>query len=160
MKSIIIYSTKHGSVEHAANILKSKMNGDVLLVNVMKETVPPVDAYDNVILAGSIYMGRIQKELTNYVTANLPVLLQKRVGLFICAASPEPAARMKELETSFPGELCAKAVCKDVFGYDLNYDKLNFFEKLIMRMVTGSKESSSHLEHEKIASFAKAISES
>lgn len=157
MKSIIIYATKHGSVENAAKILKSKMNGDVLLVNVMKESLPSLEAYDTVILAGSIYMGQIQKQLTNYINTNLSALMQKRIGLFICAASPEQEARVKELETSFPIELYSRAICKDVFGYELNFAKLNFFEKLIMRMVTGSKESSSYLDQGKIAAFAKVI---
>ncbi|MFZ5639495.1 MAG: flavodoxin domain-containing protein [Bacillota bacterium] len=85
MRSLIIYATKYGCAEKAATILKSKMNGDVFLVNVMKEKVPGLDQYDNVILGGSIYIGKIQKALIKYIKSNLPSLLQKRVGLFICA---------------------------------------------------------------------------
>lgn len=43
MRSLIVYATKYGSVEKAADMLKSKMNGEVELVNITKERVPSLD---------------------------------------------------------------------------------------------------------------------
>lgn len=157
MKSIIIYSTKYGSVEKAAKTLKSKMSGEVLLVNVIKETVPSLDEYDNVILGGSIYMGKTQKELTNYISKNLPLLMNKRIGLFICAGLPDPQARAKELASAFPPELYDHAVCKEILGHEINYEKINFFDKMVMKAVKGDKNSSSQFYEDKIDNFAKAI---
>ena len=90
-------------------------------------------------------MGRIQKQLTDYVSKNISALLNKRMGLFVCAGSPDAAARIKELESSFPSELYGKAVCKKVFGYEINYEKLGFLEKTIMKAVKGDKESVSDI---------------
>jgi Flavodoxin len=158
MKSIIIYSTKYGCTEKAAKLLKSKMAGETLTVNLMKEKVPPIGEYDTVILGGSIYIGRIQKELTNYINRNISELLNKKIGLFICAGSPDEGARAKELETSFPAELYGHAISKEVFGSEICFEKLGFFDKKILSMVQGSKESSYNLSEEKIESFARIMS--
>lgn len=158
MKSMVIYATKYGCTEKAAKILQSKLEGETLLVNIMKEKVPPLDSHDTVILGGSIYMGKIQKELTNYITGNLPVLLKKRTGLFLCAGSPNVEERAKELAAVFPSELYAHSISKEVFGYEFNFEKLNFLDKIIMKAVKGDKGNPSDLSEEKISSFAKAIS--
>ena len=156
MKSAIIYATKYGSVAKAAGILKSHLKNDVTMINLAKEKFPLLDEYDTVILGGSIYMGKIQKSLTKFVLANLPTLLKKRTGLFICAGQPEPV-RTKELAEAFPVELYNHAIAKEVFGHEYNFDKINFMYKLILRKVAGVTESVFNLSEEKIASFAETI---
>lgn len=157
MKSIIIYATKYGSVEKTAKMLKTKMKGEVVLVNIMKEDVPSLNLYDNVILGASVYAGRIQKKLTKYITENLPLLLEKRIGLFLCAAQKEPDLRVKQLKDVFPTELYNHAVCKETLGYEIYFEKLNFFEKIIMRVIKGDKESCSEISEANIKNFAKVI---
>lgn len=156
MKTLIIYATKYGCTEKAANILREKMNGEILLINIAKDKVPNLDDYDNIILGGSIYVGKIQKTLTSYINSNLPYLLHKRVGLFICAAQPEPV-RTKELEEAFPVELYNHAVAKDAFGYEYRFDKLKFLDKLIVRKIAGVTDSVYELSEQKIENFAKAV---
>ena len=156
MRTIIVYTTKYGCVEKAVNILKSKMTGDISIVNIAKEKAPSLDSFDNIILGGSIYVGKIQKALTKYIDANLPALLGKRVGLFICAAQPEPVST-KELEDNFPVELFNRAVVKEVFGHEYRLDKVGFINKIILRKVAGVTESASALSEDKITSFAKVM---
>ncbi|MCX7709531.1 MAG: flavodoxin domain-containing protein [Clostridia bacterium] len=157
MKNIIIYATKYGSTEKAAKMLKSKLTGDVLLVNVLKEKVPSLEEYDQIILGGSIYMGRVQKELTEFIEKNLSLLLKKKVGLFICAGSPDPAARQKELETVFPAELYNHASTKELFGYELTFEKMGFLDKTITRAMKGDKNSVSELNEAAMERFAKVM---
>lgn len=157
MKSLIIYATKYGCVEKAAKMLQSKMPGEVQLVNVGKEKVPSLQNYDTIILGGSIYIGKIQKKLTNYINNNLSTLLQKRIGLFICAGEPEPV-RSKELATAFPPELFNQALAKEVFGYEFDMEKINFLDKFIMRKVKGVTQSHFALSAENIDNFARAMS--
>lgn len=159
MKSVIIYTTKYGSVEKAANILKSKMGGDVQLVNLMKEKAPELNGFDAVILGGSVYVGSVQKELKNYISVNLPVLQNKRLGLFICGAQVTPEETQKELEGNFPSELYNKAAIKGSFGYEFDFSKLNFMHKIMIGKIAGVKESQFKLSEEKIESFAKAMAE-
>ena len=56
MKTLIIYSTKHGTAEKAASILKSKLSGEVHLVNIMNNHATALESYDTIILGGSIYV--------------------------------------------------------------------------------------------------------
>ncbi|MDH7552618.1 MAG: flavodoxin domain-containing protein [Spirochaetota bacterium] len=61
MKEIIIYSTKYGSVERSAKMLKSYLPEDTVPVNVKNEKEVNIEDFDTVILGGSVYMGKIQK---------------------------------------------------------------------------------------------------
>ncbi|GLC31603.1 flavodoxin domain-containing protein [Clostridium omnivorum] len=157
MKSIIIYSTKHGTTEKAARILSAKLPGEVVLKNIMKENVSSLEEYDNVILGGSIYIGKVQKNLTEYMQKNLKELLSKRVSLFLCAGETNEELAAKQIKGAFPEELYKAAICKDSFGFEFNFDKLNFFEKLIMKKVKGVKESYYELKEDSIDRFAKVI---
>lgn len=159
MKSIIIYATKHGSAEKAAKMLKEKLKGEVILINIMKEEVPPLEEYDNVILGGSIYMGKIEKELSGYIKGNLSKLVVKRIGLFICGALKDTKKLAKELDETFPEELVNIASAKGVFGYEFNFEKLSFWEKKLTSAIMGIKSSVSNLSKEAICDFANAINE-
>lgn len=157
MKTLIIYSTTHGGTEKAAIILKSKLAGEVSLLNIMLEPITELEEYDNIILGGSIYIGKVQKKLSSFMNINLPLLLEKRIGLFICAAQEDEYLKDKELITAFPHAIFDHAIAKEVFGYELDMDKLNFFEKLVMSKVKGLKTSIHKLSEEKIYGFAEKI---
>ena len=157
MNTLIVYSTKHGTAEKAANILKSKITGDVNVVNIMLEPATNLEKYDNIILGGSIYIGKVQKKLSAFVTANLPTLLEKRIGLFICAGEKDESLKEKELISAFPPVIFEHAIIKEVFGFEIDIIKLNFFEKLVMSKVKGVKTSVHELSEEKIYAFAEKI---
>lgn len=123
----------------------------------MVEPFTSVEGYDNIILGGSIYIGKIQKKLTSFINTNLPLLLEKKIGLFICAAEKDEVLKEKELITAFPPAIFDHAIAKEVFGFELDMDKLNFFEKLIMSKVKGLKTSIYELSEEKIYEFAESM---
>jgi menaquinone-dependent protoporphyrinogen oxidase len=157
LKTLIIYTTKNGSVEKAANMLKTKLNHEVQLINLMVEEPPSLGQYDTIILGGSIYMGKIQKKLTKYMENHLPELTTKRIGLFICAGHPKSDIRKKELEEAFPKSLYEKAIVKEILGDEIHLEKLNFVEKWMIKTVKGSELNSSNLSKDKIVWFAKRI---
>ncbi|MDF2605996.1 MAG: hypothetical protein K0S34_186 [Bacillales bacterium] len=157
MKTLIIYATKQGSSEGVAQLLKNKLNGEVILVNLLKEKVPAISEFDTVIIGGSIYAGKIQKKLSSFVKEYLPELLSKHVGLFICAAHFDPEVIKKELIESFPEELFNHAIAKDAFGYKIEREKLNFIEKAIVKKIMGITENTNKLSVESIENFARKI---
>jgi menaquinone-dependent protoporphyrinogen oxidase len=157
VKSVIIYSTKYGTAEKAANMLKEKLKGEVALINITKEKAPSLKEYDNVILGGSIYVGRIQKQLISFMKDNLEELSKKRVGLFICAALNEPEKLIKELKDAFPEELTNNAIIKEVFGYEFSFEKMGFMDKMMTKSIVGIKSSVSSLQKETIEKFADAM---
>ena len=156
MRNLIIFTTKYGSVEKSANLLQEKLNGETTIVNLKKETVPSIDAFDNIILGGSVYMGKTQKKLMKFAKTNLQKLLEKRIGLFLnCAEKTEK--KFEQCKNCFPAELYNKAVVKGFFGDEITWEKCSFFDKLIIKMITKSKESFSNINKEEIAKFAEQM---
>lgn len=157
MKSIIIYATRYGSAAEAARRIQKEIGGDCALVNIMKEDVPSLDTFDTVILGGSIYIGKVQKELMAFAVTNLKQLLSKKVGLFLCAGAPKQEERDKELQGAFPPELFAHASANDVLGYAFSFEKMRFFDRLIMKKIKGDAGSNAEYFDERIAQFSKAL---
>lgn len=159
MKSIIVYATRYGSAAKAAELIQKELAGDCTTVNIMTEKVPLLDSFDTVILGGSIYIGQVQKELTAFINANLKQLLSKNVGLFLCAGTPKQEDRDKELQGAFPPELLAHAAAKDVLGYAFNFEKMRFFDRLIMKKIKGDAVSTSEYFDKRISTFVKALAD-
>lgn len=159
MKSIIIYATRYGCTTEVAKRIQKELGSDCTLVNIMTEKVPLLDSFDTVILGGSIYIGKVQKELISFMNANLKQLLSKNVGLFLCAGTPKQEDRDKELQGAFPPELFAHAAAKDVLGYAFAFEKMRFFERLIMKKIKGDDVSTSEYFDKRILLFVKALAD-
>ncbi|MCL1630358.1 flavodoxin domain-containing protein [Sporolactobacillus sp. CPB3-1] len=157
MKTLILYATKYGSTERMAHRLAEHFNGETELVNIQTSAIPRLDSFETVVLGGPIYMGKIQKPLTNFVTAHLAALESKRLGLFICAAHPDEKERFNELEKAFPAALSQKAVVKDVLGYAIQFEKMHFFDKLIMKKIKGDSHSTQEFYDQRIRAFAETL---
>ena len=152
MKNLIVYATKHGTVKKCAEMLKVKLNDETVLANV-KEEVPDLDNFDNVILGGSIYIGKIQKKLYNYAKDNLSQLSKKKVAVFICSGEDNP----EYITTSFPEELLNHAVSKQLFGGELILENLNFFTRFLMRRIMKIKNGYSRIKKSNISELADNI---
>ncbi len=61
------------------------------------------------------------------------------------------------MQAAFPRELFDSAVVKDSLGGKMNLAELNFFERLVTRVVTGAKESRSRYSEEAMRRFAQAL---
>ncbi len=136
MKTLIIYATEHGSTKKCAEILLEKLTGQVDLYNVKDKKSPELSQYDNVIIGGSIYMGRIQKELSEFTAKNLNVLKNKKVGLYICCMNKNEAEN--QLNSAFPEELLKCSIVQKSFGGEFNFKKMNFFERFVIKIVSKS----------------------
>lgn len=153
MKTLIVFSTKYGTTEKCANILKEKIKGNVDLFNLKTKKDIDISIYDNVIIGGSIYMGNIQKEVKEFCTKNIRPLKKKKIGLFVCCMSDEETAK-NQLEASYPKELVEKAFAKECFGGEFILSKMNFFHKLIVKKVSNTKEDKSNILKENIDKLA------
>lgn len=129
METIIIYGSKYGFTEDCVKSLADQIKGKVILININKGMIPSIDEFDNIIIGGSIYMGKIQKKLKLYCTQNVNSLVNKRLSLFLCCGLPESFELT--LKNSFPEELLKIAVAKECFGGELRTDRMNFADKMI-----------------------------
>ena len=157
MKNIIIYATKYGSAAEVAKRIKTELGEETQLCNIITDSVPSLDVYDTVILGGSIYIGKVQKQIAEYSNNHLNELLNKNVGLFLCAGERKEDAQVQQLQTNFPEALYQHATAKEVLGYAFSFEKMKFFDKLIMKKMKGDSISTAEYSDERIASFAKSL---
>lgn len=156
MKTLIIYASKHGFTENCSKLLKDRLPGEVIVVNIKKEIVPDIAYFDNIIIGGSIYMGKIQREISKFCTKNLNVLKEKKIGLFICAMQKGDMAET-ELNSSFPAELLTHAAVKESFGGEFILKKMNPLERFIVKIVSKTEKDVSAISEENINKFAQLM---
>ncbi|MGQ9800764.1 MAG: flavodoxin domain-containing protein [Candidatus Saccharicenans sp.] len=151
-KTLIVYVSRHGTTEKAVEILKQELP-EATTCNLMKESCPPLENFDRVIIGGSIHAGRIQKKIKNFCRKNLALLLTKEIALFICCMYDGQKAE-DQFNQAFPEELRQKARVKGIFGGELLFEKMNFLERTVIKKFIGVKESISRFQPEEIKEFA------
>ena len=140
MKTLIVYGSKHGATEKCSKALKNKLQGEVVIANIKKDIIPDINSFDNVVIGGSIYAGRIQKEIREFCFKNVNTLKNKKIGIFVCCMS-EGEKAISQLNDSIPNELMLLAIAKEHFGGGFTFSKMNFFEKFIIKMVSKKEKN-------------------
>ncbi len=156
MKTLIAYGTKYGCTEECAKKLAVKLNGTVDLKNIKTKKDIDISQYDKVIIGGSIYMGKIQKEVSAFSLKNLDILKDKKIGLFICCMREGEIADT-ELNDSFPEELLTKAISKESFGGEFILKKMSFMDRMIVKKVSKIDKDTSTISEKTIDRFAQAM---
>jgi menaquinone-dependent protoporphyrinogen oxidase len=153
MSTLIFYASQHGCTEKTANILKSKLKDDVTMINLKKNKRPDLTAFDTIIIGGSIHAGKMQSNLRKYIQKNLDPLLKKKLGLFLCCMEEGENAQ-RQFDEAFPEELRNHASAQGLFGGEFDFDKMNFFEKAIVKKVAKVTAPVSNIKEENIHQFA------
>jgi menaquinone-dependent protoporphyrinogen oxidase len=159
MKTIIIYATKYGFTQKCVENLKEKIKGPVDVVNIKEPVEIKLSEYNQVIIGGPIYIGKMQKEIKEFCDTHVETLRNKRVGLFITCGFLDNFS--EHLKNSFPNRLLDVAMVKKCFGGEINITKMKFLDRLLTKMVIKmvakeGKEPPKMLE-ENIDVFAKAM---
>ncbi len=127
------------------------------VINIQKNKNIDLSKFDRVIIGGSIHAGMIQKKIKDFCNNHLEELLQKSLGLFYCGMNePEYDSQM---EKAFPQALRNHAKSKQVIGGEFLFEKMNFFQKLIVKKISGIKESVSKIDDDKIKDFVMKFNE-
>ena len=123
-KTLIVYETKMGVTEESAkkiaDVLRSKCNLEVDLVDLKEEKTPDLAKYKNVVVGGGVRGGRVysktKKFLENYLTG-------KQVAFFVSSswAGTPDAESYKNAKTRFVENTLAKypklnVVASEAFG--------------------------------------------
>ena len=152
-KTIILYQSRYGTTEKAAKLLAEKLYDEVEIINLKNNKNPSIDEYSNIIIGGSIRAAMIQSGIKKYIEKNMPVLLTKKVGLFLCCMEEGEKAE-KQFQESFPEELRTKALVTGFFGGEFDFERMNFLEKSIIKKVSGVTEPLCNIKHQAIEDFA------
>jgi menaquinone-dependent protoporphyrinogen oxidase len=158
METIILYDSKHGTTEKCAQMLAKELEGNITICNLKKEEIVDLESYDQIIIGGSVYMGQMPKSIKALFVKYEVVLLTKPLGLFACGMA-EGEEATKELATIFPKEFSNHAKAIGFFGGAFYLNRMNFFEKGVIKMASKSKGA---IEFEKGSEgeFKESINES
>ena len=156
MNTLIVYAGKYGTTQSCVEKLAQQLKGPHGIVDLKKPTTYDLSDFDRVIIGGSVYIGTIQKEVTEFCNTHLDVLLNKQVGLFMCGMQ-QPEEIEKELNTVFPEALRKHALVTSWFGGAFIIEKMNFLEKTIVKKIAKTKSSVTDIKEDHIQSFAETM---
>lgn len=156
MKTLIVYATNHGCTEKISEQMKNYLGGDVSLVNLKKDPIPPLEKFRRVIIGGSIHAGQIQKRVKDFYQTNLDLLLKKEIGLFICCME-EGETAWKQFAEAFPEELQRNAKATACFGGAFDFERMNFLKKMIVKKVAHVKQSTSKVDFDAVRQFSRRM---
>lgn len=158
MKTLIVFATKHGCAEKCAARLGGHLGGEVTAVDLRESGPIGLEDYDAVVVGGSIYAGKIQRQVKAFCEKNLEALKTKRLGLFICCM--EEAKAQEEFAAAFPEELIKSAAAKGIFGGEITLEKMGAIERFIIKKVGKMSQSVSKIDDEAILRFARELNAS
>lgn len=156
-KTLIAYSTTLGCTEQCASKLKDDLGEGVEMVRISRRRRFNLQNYDTIIVGGSIHEGMIQRSVHKFCEANLDVLLQKQIGLFVCCIDPN-ANEQELIERAFPDRLVKHALASGFFGGELNIKKMNLLQKIMTRKAARLQKEPD-IDFQKILDFARSLQE-
>lgn len=158
MKTLIVFASTHGTTEKAVSLLSQHLSDDVKVIDLKKEQCSNLDDFDTVIIGGSIHIGMFQRKVTKFINVYDEALMSKKIGLFLCCMKEDDDAQA-QFETAYPPRLRKQAVAQSIFGGELLISKMNFFERKIIKKVSGTVTDVSSLNEVAIKEFADIINE-
>ena len=159
MKTAIVFMSKHGTTEKVVNIITEHLvHQDYEVFNLRNIRTPDIREFDFVIIGGSIHTGTVQNRVKQFCINNTDTLLTKKVGLFLCCMEVGEKAT-EQFNNAFPAELRKHAFYTGLMGGECLTDKMNFFERNLVRMVIGGPEKYPKLNNNAITTLLKELDE-
>lgn len=138
MKVALVYSTKNGSTEKLVRLIgKRLIEDEVSYINLHENASPKLDDFECVIVGGPVYFGSIQPQTKQFCDRYERSLLGKKLVLFtagILSDQSEP-----QFEKAFSPKLRDHSSVSICFNGIVNFERLNFFERLMVWKVAASK---------------------
>ena len=158
--TIIVYASRHGTTAEYAKSLLKLLDGNVDLCSLDERanSMPDMSDYDTIVVGGSIHYGKNSKLVTSFVKNNLELLRKKRLGLFVTSFFDGDKA-LKQLNNAYPKELLDKAIVADFYDGELLFPKMNFFEKIVAKVVLKAEELQPLIAKTKIINFANKLNQ-
>ncbi|MDX9846768.1 MAG: flavodoxin domain-containing protein [Tenuifilaceae bacterium] len=157
MKTAIIYATSHGTSEKVAQQIQVELGNNAQLFNLKQNKIIDLTPFKTVVIGGSIHAGQMQGRVKKFCKRNLVELLKKRIALYMVGMNePEFEA---EFNNAFPELLRNHSISSKCVGGEFLLEKMNFFEKLIVKKVSGVDKRVSKIDEEKIKELVKEIKE-
>jgi len=158
MKTAIIYATHHGTTETVAKQIQQQLlPQQVELINLAHNKQPDISTYDRIVVGSSIHAGKNQSVVQKFCSKNMPELLQKQIGLFLCCLNEKEFAQ--SLANAYPEILRNHAFDVELMGGEYKMDRMNFIERFLVRKIAGVTQSQSLINYTNINNFVNNLRE-
>lgn len=164
MKIAILYGTKYGATEKTAKMISEKLmpaydekndgSMDIDIINLKEKNNINLN-YDLLIIGSSVYMGRIRKEVKNFIKKNKDILIDKPLALFICGSNEIDG--IKQINKTFPSEIVNHSKARALLGGEFNLDKMGFFDRKIAQSIIKGADKDFKIDYIAINEFIKEI---
>jgi len=155
MKTLIVYTSKHGSTRKIASYMAKAFQADH--VNLLEDSIINLENYDRIIVGGSIYYRSIHPLITEFMESNMDILLSKTIGLFlVCLLSEESAA--EQFNLNFNELLLNHSSADGFFGGVLEAERLSPLEKVITSFTFKNASTFDQLFYDEVDNFIEALS--
>ncbi|MGD0996091.1 MAG: flavodoxin domain-containing protein [Candidatus Bathyarchaeia archaeon] len=121
-KTLIAYETKGGATEEAArkiaDVLRSKYQLEVDLVDLKEQKVPDIAQYQSVVIGGGVRVGKVYDKTLKFLESDLS---GKRVAFFVSSAEAGTPGSYEKAKIKFVENTLSKypninAVATEAFG--------------------------------------------
>jgi len=156
MKAIIIYISTHGTTEKLAKKIAESFEYPCDMYNLRQGGNLKLGEYHMIFLGGSIHAGSIQRKMKKFINKNRTVLLQKKLGLFLsCMMKGDKA--IEQFNNAFPEDIRQHAFATACLGGEFLFEKMNFFQKAIVKKVAKFQKSKSELDEKEMQQFTEKL---
>jgi menaquinone-dependent protoporphyrinogen oxidase len=132
MRALIAYCTRYGAARRCATHLSQRISGTVDVVDLGATRSVALEQYDAIVIGGSIYAGRIQRQVTSFCEFHERELVVKPVAVYLCCLYQGERATA-QLNAAYPDWLLAHAVYAALPGGELRYASLRWLDRLAVR---------------------------
>lgn len=154
MKTLIIYTTRNGSVKEVAQLISKELDGDVTIINLQDDEPKDISDYDVILIGSSIYFGQINKRIKHFISIHRPELLHRKLGIFLLAGEKDKDLLQKQIDQTIPHDIVTKAELISVMGSQIKLKKFSIIVRLLLRYVKKIKSSYKNIDKDKIKEFA------
>ena len=136
MKILIAYSSKQGTTERCASMLRDKLgSAEVEMVDINKCAPNSPDNYDVVVLGSSVRFGSVSKNLKKYIKAHKQALSAMPSAVFLCCGYPDQFDDY--VKDQFPKDF-KPTYDFHCFGGELKPKQTKGFDRIIVSMARRS----------------------
>lgn len=127
-------------------------HSSVSLLDLKHENAPDsINAYDQVVIGGSIHFGKIQQEVRAFCQNHFKELLKKRLGLYMCYMLDDLA--QEEFNDAFPHALRNHAKALGYFGGEIKLEKMSLVDSFVTKNILHKYENEYKLDEAAFDSF-------
>ena len=143
MKILIVYGTTEGQTRKIARFMEDVLQdaGHKVAIADATEEPPDPNAYDAILIGGSIHVGKYQSPVTHYITHHVATL-NKMPGAFfsVCLAvasdMEEEHREAEKITSDFLQHTGWKPRMSTQIAGALKYTQYDFFKRLLMKMIS------------------------